>query len=80
MALSLVEGPGTRIAATRETPACAPTSHFALRRGYGEARRSAAREGCLLDEPGQPLPVAQASGLRAEALEVIADHLVHDAL
>jgi len=34
----------------------------------------------LLDDPGQPFPVAQTGGLRAEALEVMADHLVHDAL
>ena len=44
------------------------------------ARRSASREGGLLDEPGQPFPVAQTGSLRAEGLEVIADHLVHDTL
>ena len=41
------------------------------------ARRSASREGGLLDEPGQPFPVAQTGGLRAEGFEVIADHLAH---
>jgi hypothetical protein len=50
------------------------------RKAAGQAPASQQRAKLLLDEPGQPLPVAQASGLRAEALEVIADHLVHDAL
>ena len=34
----------------------------------------------LLDESRQPFPVAQTGGLRAERLEVIADHLVQHAL
>jgi len=34
----------------------------------------------LLDEPGQPLSVAQTGRLRTEGLEVIADHLEQDAL
>ena len=38
------------------------------------------REGGLLDEPGQPFPVAQTGGLCAEGFEVIAHHLVHHTL
>ena len=34
----------------------------------------------LLDESGQPFPVTQTGSLRAERLEVIADHLVQHAL
>ena len=34
----------------------------------------------LLDESGQPFSVTQIRGLRAERLEVIADHLVQHAL
>ena len=34
----------------------------------------------LLDKPGQPFTIAQVGGLRAEGLEVIADHLVQHPL
>ena len=44
------------------------------------ARRSAAREGRLLDEPGQSFSVVQTRRQRTERLEVIADHLIQHTL
>jgi hypothetical protein len=44
------------------------------------ARRSAAREGGLLDEARQAFPVTQAGGLRAKGLEVIVHDLVQRTL
>ena len=51
-----------------------------LRQGFGEARRSATREGGLFDQPRQPLSVAQVRRLRPERLEVVAHQLVQGAL
>jgi hypothetical protein len=69
MALSRVEGPQRR-----------NSRNSRLRQGFGEARRSATREGGLLDEPGQSFSVAQTRRQRAERLEVIADHLIQHTL
>ena len=44
------------------------------------ARRSAKREGGLLDKSRQPFSVTQTRRLHAERLEVIADHLIEHTL
>ncbi len=51
-----------------------------LRQGFGEARRSATREGGLFNESRQPLPIPQVRRLRAERLEVVAHQLVQGTL
>ena len=68
-------------------PAAARTKPAALARRTpkpGEAAGQAAAAEkiaeLLLDESGQPFSVTQSGGLRAERLEVIADHLAQHAL
>jgi len=50
------------------------------REAAGQAPAAQKLAKLLLDKPRQAFPVAQTGGLRAEGLEVIADHLVHDTL
>ena len=73
-----------RTAKPREPPARHPhvrkSRNSRLRQGFGEARRSATREGGLFDEARQTLAVAQVRCLRAERLEVVAHQLVQGAL
>jgi len=69
-----------RITRKRDEPIQPTVITAKTREAAGQAPASQQRAKLLLDESGQPFPVAQTSGLRAEALEVMADHLVHDAL